>query len=52
MADDGRGGTPVEGNGLRGMRERVALLGGAMMLNAPRGDGLHLVIELPREHGS
>ncbi len=30
IADDGRGGAMVEGNGLRGMRERVEALGGSI----------------------
>lgn len=30
VTDDGRGGTPTPGNGITGMRERVAALGGTM----------------------
>jgi two-component system sensor histidine kinase DesK len=31
IEDDGRGGSPTEGNGLRGMRERVEMLGGTLL---------------------
>ena len=45
IADDGRGATEVEGNGLRGMRERVAALGGTLAreVNA----GTKLTIQFP-----
>jgi two-component system sensor histidine kinase DesK len=35
--DDGRGATAIEGNGLRGMRERVEALGGALNKQLERG---------------
>jgi two-component system sensor histidine kinase DesK len=45
IADDGRGDIRQEGNGLRGMRERVQELGGSLSLESTRGTRLH--IELP-----
>lgn len=51
IRDDGRGGLAVEGNGLRGMRERVAALGGSVERDASGGTRLtiKLPIELPEE---
>ena len=46
IADDGRGDIRQEGNGLRGMRERVQELGGSLSLESTRGTRLH--IELPQ----
>lgn len=50
VADDGT--TPIEreGNGLRGMRERVQALGGRFRIESRQseGEGTTLVIELPR----
>jgi two-component system sensor histidine kinase DesK len=46
IADDGRGNIRQEGNGLRGMRERVQELGGILSLESSRGTRLH--IELPQ----
>lgn len=45
LADDGRGGVRQEGNGLRGMRERVESLGGRLRIES--GSGTKLVIEIP-----
>ncbi len=45
VEDDGRGGIRQEGNGLRGMRERIEALGGHFSLSAERGT--RLLIELP-----
>jgi len=45
-ADDGRGDIQQEGNGLRGMRERVQELGGSLSLESHRGTRLQ--IELPQ----
>ena len=45
LADDGRGGVRQEGNGLRGMRERVESLGGKLRIES--GSGTKLVIEIP-----
>ncbi len=40
IADDGRGATEVEGNGLRGMRERVEALGGTLAREVDSGTKL------------
>ena len=46
IADDGRGDIRQEGNGLRGMRERVQESGGSLSLESSRGTRLQ--IELPQ----
>jgi signal transduction histidine kinase len=48
LADNGRG-TPgiVEGNGLRGMRERLADIGGGLHVAAGQPGGLALEMRLP-----
>jgi signal transduction histidine kinase len=46
--DDGCGAPGLrEGNGLRGMRERIESLGGRVELAAPRGGGLEVTAWLP-----
>ncbi|HEX3472825.1 MAG TPA: sensor histidine kinase, partial [Silvibacterium sp.] len=45
VEDDGRGGVSEEGNGLRGMRERVEGLGGRFAVDSSRGT--RLTIQLP-----
>jgi two-component system, NarL family, sensor histidine kinase DesK len=45
IADDGQGFASVEGNGLRGMRERVEMLGGT--LERMNKSGTMLIITLP-----
>jgi len=45
IQDDGRGGDSLEGNGLRGMRERVETLGGSLLRST--GGGTTLTITLP-----
>jgi two-component system, NarL family, sensor histidine kinase DesK len=45
ISDDGQGFVSVEGNGLRGMRERVEMLGGT--LERSNHSGTRLVITLP-----
>jgi two-component system, NarL family, sensor histidine kinase DesK len=50
IADDGRGDIREEGNGLRGMRERVRELGGSLSLDSHRGTRLQ--VELPQFRGS
>ncbi len=43
--DNGQGGPALEGNGLRGMRERVEALGGSLLRDTSRGT--RLIIQLP-----
>lgn len=50
IADDGRGGIEHHGNGLDGMRERVAAIGGALEIDSPPGGGTRLVLRAPRGH--
>jgi len=45
IADDGQGFTSIEGNGLRGMRQRVEMLGGT--LDRRNKSGTTLIITLP-----
>lgn len=47
VRDDGRGGVLSEGNGLAGMRERVAGLRGTLQLGMPRGGGTCITIQVP-----
>jgi signal transduction histidine kinase len=50
--DDGRGAVaPTAGNGLRGMRERVAAYGGRVEIDTAPGQGFALDIVLPLEDG-
>ncbi len=49
IADDGKGGTLKEGNGLAGMRARVAELGGAMTVNFQDGAVIEAAFPLPVE---
>ena len=46
VADDGRGGVRQEGNGLRGMRERVEARGGKFTLNSENGTQLRILLPL------
>ena len=48
IADDGRGSSAREGQGLRGMRERVEALGGS--LQRQNQEGTRLTIRLPLNH--
>jgi two-component system sensor histidine kinase DesK len=45
--DDGRGGVIIEGNGLRGMRERVENLGGKLQRDTTRGTRLQITLPVP-----
>jgi two-component system sensor histidine kinase DesK len=57
VEDDGRGGSASDGTGLRGMRERVEALGGAVTVDAEhtiganggsqRGGGTRLIVSIP-----
>jgi two-component system sensor histidine kinase DesK len=47
VADDGVGGARADGNGLRGMRERVATLDGSLVIESVAGQGTRLRIALP-----
>ncbi|MCB1559683.1 MAG: sensor histidine kinase [Xanthomonadales bacterium] len=47
IEDDGRGGIGRDGNGLAGMRERVADLGGTLDIDSPRGGGTRLSVRVP-----
>lgn len=49
IEDNGRGGKILEGNGLRGMRERVRSLAGTVNLTGSRDGGTLLEITLPLE---
>lgn len=50
--DDGRGAeSPVAGNGLRGMRERLAAYGGTVRIATGPGEGFLLDIHLPLDTG-
>ncbi len=47
IRDDGRGGVNERGNGLTGMRERIAARGGELWIESPRGKGTGIEIRLP-----
>jgi two-component system sensor histidine kinase DesK len=46
VADDGSGGSSLEGNGLRGMRERVEMLGGTLTRTTAAGNTLTITLPL------
>ncbi len=52
IRDDGRGGIVREGNGLAGMRERLAALRGTLGIDVPAGGGTRLRAELPLQRGA
>jgi len=52
IEDDGLGGQIREGNGLRGMRERLQSMAGAVKLTSPAHAGTSLEITLPLERAS
>ncbi len=45
MQDNGRGAAEYNGNGLRGMRERVAAVGGRLQIDSRHGT--HLTVDIP-----
>lgn len=47
IRDDGQGSNGVEGNGLSGMRERIAALRGSLAITTGRGAGTHLSADVP-----
>ena len=48
VRDDGVGGAdPARGSGLVGLRDRVEATGGTFRVISPRGEGTHLLVELP-----
>jgi signal transduction histidine kinase len=48
IADDGIGGAdPLAGSGLRGLSDRVAALGGTLLVDSPLGRGTRVFAELP-----
>lgn len=47
IADDGRGGAIEPGNGLTGMRERLAAIGADLRVDSQRGRGTTLTASLP-----
>ncbi|HWT23623.1 MAG TPA: histidine kinase [Solirubrobacteraceae bacterium] len=48
VADDGAGGAdPARGTGLRGLADRVAVLGGRLTLESPPGDGTRVSAAIP-----
>lgn len=47
IRDDGRGGAIVPGNGLSGMRERLATIDGVLQIHAVSGGGTTLEINVP-----
>ena len=48
VRDDGRGGADLTGgSGLVGLKNRVEALGGAIMVESPRGKGTALRVTLP-----
>jgi two-component system, NarL family, sensor histidine kinase DesK len=48
IADDGQGFSSIEGNGLRGMRERVEMLGGTLERTTNSGTTLTITLPLKR----
>lgn len=47
VEDNGRGGAIVPGNGLTGMRERLATVGAQLSIQSQRGSGTRLSVSLP-----
>lgn len=48
VADDGIGGAdPAGGSGLRGLSDRVAALGGSLVVDSPAGGGTRVIATIP-----
>ena len=47
VRDDGVGGADPQGHGLLGIGDRVAALGGRLLIDSPRGGGTTVAAELP-----
>jgi signal transduction histidine kinase len=45
--DDGDGGARIDGDGLTGLGDRLAVLGGRLTVDSPRGDGTHVIARIP-----
>ncbi len=52
ISDDGRGGSSVEGHGIRGMRERVEALGGSLKRETSAGTTLAILLPLASRNGN
>jgi two-component system sensor histidine kinase DesK len=52
IADDGRGGADAPGNGLTGMRERLAAVGGTLDVESSAAAGTRLTLRVPRERAA
>jgi len=52
IRDDGQGGVQLEGNGLRGMRERVESLGGRLDRDTHQGTCIRITLPVGRAGGS
>ena len=50
IQDDGRGGSQAEGNGIRGMRERVEALGGTLHRETSAGTRLTILLPLAADN--
>ena len=49
VRDDGVGGAAPTGSGLRGIADRIDVLGGTLSIESPPGGGTHLVAVMPCE---
>jgi two-component system sensor histidine kinase DesK len=52
IQDDGQGGGAIEGNGLRGMRERIEALGGTLVRENNMGTKLSIQFPLIQGRGN